>query len=168
MMKPPGDAEVAKLFDAHGRALLLYARQWVGPAEAEDVLQRVFVRLLAGGRMPADPRPWLFRCVRNEAIALWRSRRRRSRREQAAASGPSNWFAPRPEDPLDAAAAQAALEGLPADQREVVTLRLWSGLTLTEIAAVTGVAVSTAQRRYVAALDALRERLEKPCKTQNP
>src|SRR5947209_4232659 len=115
MSKPPGDAAVAEWFDAHSRALLLYARQWVGPAEAEDVLQRVFVRLLAGGTLPADPRPWLFRCVRNEAIGAWRSARRRARREQAAAGAAAGWFVPRPEDPLDARTAQAALEALPAD-----------------------------------------------------
>ena len=141
MSKAGGDARIAELFDAHARALLLYARQWVGPADAEDVLQRVFVKLLAGGRSPAEPRSWLFRCVRNEAIANWRSSRRRARREQTAAAHPPAWFAPSPGDPLDAAAAQAALESLRAEQREAVTLRLWGGLTLTEIADVTGVAI---------------------------
>jgi len=168
MNNPGGDAKIAELFDAHARAMVLYGRQWLGPADAEDVLQRVFVRMLAGGPIPAEPRPWLFRCVRNEAIATWRSVHRRARREQAVASFAPAWFAPSPDDPLDARAAQAALQSLPAEQREVVTLRLWGGLALTEIAEVTGVAISTAQRRYVAALKALKQKLEDPCKTPNP
>jgi RNA polymerase sigma-70 factor (ECF subfamily) len=167
MSNRTGDAKVAELFDAHARALLLYARQWVGPADAEDVLQRIFVKLLAGDRLPAEPRSWLFRCARNEAIAIWRSHKRRSRREQAVASESSGWFVPSPGDPLDARAAQAALESLPAEQREAVALRLWGGLTLSETADVTGVAISTAQRRYVAAIEALRQKLEDPCKTPN-
>src|SRR3954452_1754003 len=91
---------VADMFEAHGPALLLYARQWVDAAAAEDVVQRVFVRLLASGRLPADARTWLFRCVRNEAISAWRSDRRRGRRERSAetADGEAEaaWFVPRP------------------------------------------------------------------------
>jgi RNA polymerase sigma-70 factor (ECF subfamily) len=159
---------VADMFEAHGPALLLYARQWVDAAAAEDVVQRVFVRLLASGRLPADARTWLFRCVRNEAISAWRSDRRRRRREQTAAATADGeagaaWFVPRPEDRIDAAAAQAALAALPAEQREIVTLRIWSSLTLAETGRVTGLPVSTVHHHYNAALKALRQRLESPC-----
>lgn len=161
------DADVvADMFEAHGPALLLYARQWVDAAGAEDVVQRVFVRLLASGRLPADARTWLFRCVRNEAISAWRSEQRRERRERSAAAGAdaaTAWFVPRPEDRIDAAAAQAALAALPAEQREIVTLRIWSGLTLAEVGRVTGLPVSTVHHHYNAALKALRQRLESPC-----
>src|SRR4051794_7840601 len=123
-----GAEAVADMFEAHGPALLLYARQWVDAAAAEDVVQRVFVRLLASGRLPADARTWLFRCVRNEAISAWRSDGRRGRRERSAATADGEaeaaWFVPRPEDRIDAAAAQAALAALPAEQREIVTLRI--------------------------------------------
>jgi RNA polymerase sigma-70 factor (ECF subfamily) len=163
MNKPSGNNAVAELFDAHSRALLLYARQWVGAAGAEDVVQRVFVRLVSSGRLPAEPRRWLFRCVRNEAISYRRSEDRRSRREQAVASEAKGWFVPDPGDRLDANDVQAALEALPPDQREVVVLRLWSGLTLSEIAGVTGAAVSTVHARYASAVTTLRQKLEYPC-----
>lgn len=169
MNPPAADDPVTEMFHAHGRALLLYARQWVGPAGAEDVVQRVFVRLLAaGGARPADPRTWLFRCVRNEAASAWRADRRRSQRERSAAGAAPTWFVPRPEDRIDAAAAEAALQALPPVQREVVTLRVWSGLTLAETAEVTGLAVSSAHHHFRAGLAALRQRLESPCKTPNP
>src|SRR5437763_9540367 len=141
MMQPPAHASIRELFEAHADALLLYARQWLGAARAEDVVQDVFLRLLAGGRLPSEPRTWLFRCVRNAAISAWRSDRRRGRREQAAGRGRADWFVPRPEDRIDAEAAQEALRALSAVQREVVTLRIWSGLTLAEIGQVTGLVV---------------------------
>ena len=168
MTPPDGEATVAALFEAHAPALVLYARQWVGPADAEDVLQRVFVRLLASRRLPRDPRPWLFRCVRNEAIAAWRSDQRRVRREAASAAAGDDWFVPSTDDPLDGRTAQAALLELPAEQREAITLRFWSGLTLAEIASVTCVDPSTVQRRCEAALAALRQRLEQKCRSRNP
>src|SRR5262245_22273487 len=123
-MKPSENDRVAEIFNAHARALLLYARQWVGGAAAEDVVQKVFMRLLAGDRLPSEPRTWLYRCVRNEAISLWRADRRRDQRERSVAEGALAWFVPRPEDRIDATIAQEALAALPPHQREVVTLRL--------------------------------------------
>jgi len=163
MSEPALNDAVAAMYAAHSRALLLYARQWADDAAAEDVVQRVFLRLLADGRLPAEPRTWLFRCVRNEAISAARSQKRRDRREQSAATGPGSWFVARPEDRIDAQAAQQVLLALPQPQREVVTLRIWSGLTFGEIAQITGMPISTVHGHYYAALAALRQRLESPC-----
>jgi RNA polymerase sigma-70 factor (ECF subfamily) len=163
-MKPPANAQIRELFKMHSEALLLYARQWLGAAQAEDVVQEVFLKLLAGGRLPDEPRTWLFRCVRNASISAWRSSRRRDRREQATAQESTAWFVPRPEDRLDAQTAQQALAHLPPIQREILTLRIWSGLTLAQIAEVTGIAVSAVHGHYRTGLAAMRERLEQPCK----
>src|SRR5690348_12584709 len=123
MKQDRGDQAVAELYDRHAPALLLYARLWVGSAEAEDAVQRVFVGLIAGGKIPAEPRTWLFRCVRNEALQVLRSGRRRERREGRVASARGAWFEARSDDLLNAAEAQTALEALPAELREIVTLR---------------------------------------------
>ena len=165
-MKQPEGASVTELFRAHASALLLYARQWLEPTAAEDVVQEVFVRLLAGRRMPDEPRTWLFRCVRNAAISAWRSRRRRDMREQSSAS--AAWFVARPEDRIDAKAAQEALTKLAPGQREIVTLRIWSGLTLAEIGDVTGLPTSTIHDQYRAALKEMREQLERSCRNLRP
>ena len=146
-------------FGEHGPALLLYARQWLDAAAAEDAVQRVFVRLITAGRLPADVRPWLFRCVRNEAVSQARSSRRRRDREAVAPPPP---FLPGPDAGLDAADVARAVAALPVDQREVVVLRVWSGLTLAEASAVTGRPVSTLHDQYRAALSALRSHLEPP------
>ena len=156
------------MFNEHARVLLLYARQWVDAAAAEDIVQRVFVRLLAQNQLPKDVRTWLFRCVRNETISIWRSDQRRGRRERSVAEGKAPWFIPQPEDRIDARAAQEALASLPASQREVVMLRIWSGLTLAQVASVTGLAVSTVHDQYNAALSSMRQRLESPCRNPAP
>jgi RNA polymerase sigma-70 factor (ECF subfamily) len=80
------------------------------------------------------------------------------------ATSVGGWFVSQPDDLLSADEAQRALESLSPELREVVTLRLWGDLTLSEIAEITEVAVSTVHNRYTAAVELLREKLEIPCK----
>jgi RNA polymerase sigma-70 factor (ECF subfamily) len=160
-MKPEA---LAQLFDRHAAALVLYARQWC--AAAEDVVQEAFIKL---ARTPppvqADLTPWLYQVVRNAAISAARAEQCRRRHEaEAARRGPA-WFVPADDRRLDAAEAAAALQGLPAEQREVVIARLWGGLSFEQVAAVTSVSASAAHRHYHAGLAALRERLSRCPKT---
>ena len=68
-------------------------------------------------------------------------------------------FDPRPEQKETAAIVEKALQALPEDQREVVTLKLWGDLTFNEIAALTGTSINTIAGRYRYALQALHKRL---------
>jgi RNA polymerase sigma-70 factor (ECF subfamily) len=52
------------------------------------------------------------------------------------------------------------LANLPDEQREVIVLRLWSGLTLAEVAELCQAPVSTVFSRYRTGLAALRRRFE--------
>jgi RNA polymerase sigma-70 factor (ECF subfamily) len=52
-----------------------------------------------------------------------------------------------------------ALSKLPEDQREVVTLKLWGGLTFQEIATAMGISINTVAGRYRYALGALQKQL---------
>jgi RNA polymerase sigma-70 factor (ECF subfamily) len=156
------DEKIAQAYDAYAPALMLYARQWIDSSAAEDVIQKVFMKLIAGGRLPANFRTWLYRCVRNEAISAGRSDRRRSQREYSKATEPL--FRPSPDAAMDAIDVQQALSSLPPEIREVVTLRIWSGLTLAEISAVTGSPISTIHDQYKAALAAMKQKLEAPCR----
>jgi RNA polymerase sigma-70 factor (ECF subfamily) len=56
-------------------------------------------------------------------------------------------------------ALQGALRGLPPDQRAVVHLKLWTGLTFEAIAGVLGIPLNTAASRYRYGLDKIRSRL---------
>jgi RNA polymerase sigma factor (sigma-70 family) len=97
--------------------------------------------------------------VRNRAISAARSAQRR-RRHEAKASRPEPWFLSSADAILDAAAVTQALDALPAEPREVITLHLWGGLSFVEIGEVLSCSASSAHRWYQAALQQLRERIE--------
>src|ERR1700736_3271383 len=119
--------EFASLVDLHGPSLILYARQWC--RAPEDVVQDAFLKLVALRQPPREVVPWLYHVVRNAAIDAARVARRRQKRE---AAQPARWFVEPEVDGLDAAAAVAALERLPADLREVIVARLWGGLSFEQ------------------------------------
>jgi len=153
-------AKLADWYAAWGGGLVLYARQWVDPAGAEDAVQEVFVRLMAQPAQPANVKAWLYLATRNAAVAAGRSVRRRARWERAVAERVGPLFEADPAGRIDAAAAEAALAELPPGLREVVVLRVWGGMTLAEVAAVTGGAVSTVFDQYRAAIARVRKSLE--------
>jgi RNA polymerase sigma-70 factor (ECF subfamily) len=159
-----GPREVTRLIDRYAGPLMLYARQW--SAAPEDVVQDAFVKLVAQTRPPDDPIAWLYRVVRNGAIDGAKLARRRQSRESAVAR-PVRWFVESAVDGLDAEAAVAALQQLPAEQREVIIARLWGGLNFEQIADVAGTSASTAFRRYGAGIDALRRALGVACPDQS-
>jgi RNA polymerase sigma-70 factor (ECF subfamily) len=161
--------DVRHLYDRHGPALLAYACSFVvDVAAGEDVLHQVFLRLLQKNTpVPDVPLAYLYRSVRNAAL----NARRDGQRELAhdfAASEHGVLFEHRDGGNREAALAlQSALFALPEEQREVVVLRIWSGMTFDEVAALTGVPLNTAASRYRYALETLREQL-KPYVKQKP
>jgi RNA polymerase sigma factor (sigma-70 family) len=155
-----------QLVDEHAAALELYARQWC--AAPEDVVQEAFLKLVTQSRMPRNVVPWLFRVVRNQAINVLRSAQRRRKHEtRAAERNPQQLFAGEGAAGegtlLDGEAATLALQALPEQQREIITLHLWGGLTFAEIAEVIDSSASTVHRWYLAGLNQLRERLDVLC-----
>lgn len=151
---------LGRLLDEHAAALELYARGWCD--SPEDVVQEAFLKLAAQGRLPENPAAWLYRVVRNGAVSASRSADRRRRHESAAASREPSFTAPEGAE-LDATSAAAALGQLSGEQREVIVAHLWGGLTFGEVGELAGCSSSTAHRRYVAGLSALRERLGVEC-----
>ncbi len=155
---------LSRLLDQHGAALVLYAQQWCDTPE--DVVQEAFLRLMQQRPVPENCVGWLYRVVRNEAVSVSRSAGRRTRYELAASRDNKSWFVETCEETLDAAAAVAALKTLPIEQREAIVLRLWSGLSFEEIAELIEKSTSTAHRRYLAGLTALRKEGSVPCLNQ--
>ncbi len=161
------DSELlGSLVDRFAATLVLYARQWCD--EADDVVQEAFVKLAAQRTPPQNSAAWLFRTVRNGAINTGIARQRRRRHETEAAASAPAWFEAGPPEGLDVAvdpeSAQAALAGLPIEQREVIVAHLWGGLSFEQIAELAGISASTAHRHYHAGLSTLRERLGVPCR----
>ncbi|HEV3020889.1 MAG TPA: sigma-70 family RNA polymerase sigma factor [Pirellulales bacterium] len=154
LMMTPG--YVAKLVDTHAAALVLYARQWCG--ESEDVVQEAFIKLVRQCPPPTDAVAWLYRVVRNRAIDVGKTARRRQRRESSVAR-PERWFVENEIDGLDAETAMAALAQLADDEREVIVAKHWGGLSFEQIGHVVGCSASTAFRRYTAGVEGLRKQL---------
>lgn len=156
--------DIAHLVDTYGPLLVLYARQWC--AAPEDVVQDAFLKFVALDPPPRQAVPWLYRVVRNRAIDASRTDRRRKERESAV-GGSTRWFVEADIGGLDAEAAAKALERLPIEEREVIVARLWGGLRFEQIGELAGCSASTAQRRFSAGIDALRQELGFPCPTTN-
>jgi len=148
--------QVRELYEKHGGALAAYACCCgLDFASAEDAVQQVFLKLLRGeASVVRTPIAYLYRALRNVSFN-WR----RDRKRETGFVEPEKWFIHERGAPEEVLALQNALRELPEEQREVVFLRIWSGLTLQEIAEATKMPMNTVASRYRYALEKLRERL---------
>jgi RNA polymerase sigma-70 factor, ECF subfamily len=148
---------VKELYEKHGNALAAYACCCgLDFAAAEDAVQQVFLKVLRGDTSaPRLPVAYLYRAVRNASFNL-----RRSRLHETGPVEPEKWFVRDGGAAEEVLALQSALSELPEEQREVVFLRIWSGLTLKEIADAMKIPMNTTASRYRYALEKLRERLK--------
>lgn len=125
-------------------------RYFGSAAEVEDATQEVFVRLAATGKTiaPADEQPYLRRAARNIAIDGWRKSPQREGLQRVALE--DDFEAPELQtdaDHTDAHAGQyqmldrldAAIQELPARQREAFTLHRIEGHTVEETARRMGI-----------------------------
>jgi RNA polymerase sigma-70 factor (ECF subfamily) len=157
---------IGRLLDEHGPALALYAAQWTDAAD--DCVQEALVELARQPAVPDCVVAWLYRVVKNRALNAARGARRRRERESRVAherfvlSQSAGAF-----DRGDALAVVEALDRLAMNEREVVVMRIWGGLTFEEIAAALEVSSSTAHRMYQQALSQMRDVLEAPCSPKN-
>jgi RNA polymerase sigma-70 factor (ECF subfamily) len=163
-----GDAGAfAALYDRLAVRLLNTARTMTASAAlAEDLVHDVFAELVVHRHRLAavtDLDAYVFTMLRH-AVSRVRRRAaidRRARAAVLASRTAEGRLADRPVDVPDDGL-EAAIAALPADQREVVALKIDGGLTFQEIAAVTGVSANTAASRYRYALEKLRTRLQPP------
>lgn len=154
-------AALAKIYRRYGGFLLALALRIVRERnEAEDLLHDVFVEAWRSAKA-FDPgrgsvRTWL--AIRTRSRALDRKKSARVSRN-AGDSGldavSSN--APRPNP--DSQRVRSALEALSIDQRRVVELAYFEGLSCSEIADKLGVPIGTVKSRLAAGLHRLREAL---------
>jgi len=147
---------VGRLYDRFAAGLYRYALIVLAdPDGAADVIQQVFTAIVARqGRKEAlkDGERYLRRSVRNECFSHLRARSRRP-----AISDAPLLEAVAPEvDPAERIAIEQALPVLPADQREVIHLKVFEGMTFQEIADMTGESINTIGSRYRYAIDKLR------------
>jgi RNA polymerase sigma-70 factor, ECF subfamily len=159
------ETEIERLYDGHAQPLYAFLLNLTrDEADTRDLLQDVFVKLarepqlLSGVR---DERAFLIRLAHNAAIDLMRRRGTRDRTKENFAAETISPFAPagNPDEKFYREELSNALAELPPDQRAVVHLKLWEGLTFEEIAAALEISPNTAASRYRYGLDKLRGRL---------
>ena len=152
-------------------------RRVIDQDEADDILQDVFEELVEAWRLP-DPveqvGAWLFRVARNRIIDRFRKKKEAPLSDSVDADADAadgeyrlDLALPSADAGPEAAYARAALldtlraalEELPANQREVFVAHELDGRSFKEMSAATGVSVNTllARKRY--AVLHLRERL---------
>jgi RNA polymerase sigma-70 factor (ECF subfamily) len=165
-----GDRDcLAALYDRYAPALLAIGRRILGDRrEAEDLLHDVFIEVWrqAGDydESRGSVRGWLLMRMRSRAL---------DRRKSAAISKRADLPAPDAvvdahgaqggEDPTlgpDRQAVRRALEQLPAEQRQVLELGYFEGLSSSEIAERVRAPIGTVKSRVAAALTKLRAAVE--------
>jgi RNA polymerase sigma-70 factor, ECF subfamily len=158
---PPDDGPadwLGVLYDRYADALYRYAMMILAnPAAASDAVQQVFLGLARrpAGHVRSDER-YLRRAVRNECYSALRRRRR----DMTVSDAPLlEAVAATEEHPEDRLAIEAAIRTLPAEQREVLHLKVFEGLTFHEIADQLSEPINTVASRYRYAIEKLRERL---------
>lgn len=146
-MKMPAGPDIARLYDEHAQPLYAFLLNFAREPN-----------LLRGIR---DERAFLIRLAHNAAIDLIRRRGTREKTKENFAAENLSVFAPteNPDEQFFRDELSAALGELPEEQRAVVHLKLWSGLTFEQIAAALNLSPNTAASRYRYGLDKLRARL---------
>jgi len=148
-------------FARHGAKLLLFARQQSRrPDEAEDLVQEAFVRIWRLYGHTGEVAPGLvYRAIRRLAIDWARSIDRRKLREnKVALDSPLSFNFDRTlEQDERKQALLRAVERLPAEQKEVLTLKIWAELTFDEIARTLDESLNTVASRYRYALQKLKD-----------
>ncbi len=145
-----------RVYDECAAQLVLYGRALgLGHAEAEDVLHDTFRSLLELKESPLEAKFYAIRSFRNRALNHRRSLWRRLARELES----HRWFESANDVSPAEAAAMSELARLPAEQREVIVLRLWHNLTYEEIARLLGLSPNTTAGRYRYGIARLRRTL---------
>lgn len=161
-----GDADAfGQIFDRyHGPVHRYIASRVRRPVDAEDLTQTVFVKALeALPRYESRGVPfggWLFRLARNAVIDHVRTRREHADLEMVGGqlgedASPDEIAATRQD--IDAVA--AALERLTAEQRDVIELRFFAGLSAREAAVAMSKQEGTIRGLQFRAIAALRRAL---------
>ena len=141
------------LYEARAAQLVLYGRALgLSHCEAEDVLQETFMALMRLDEAPVEPVHYCLRTFRNRALNYRRGLWRRLTRELES----RRWFERDSEESPAERAAMRCLAQLPAEQREVIVLKIWHEHTFEEIGGLLDVSPNTVAGRYRYGLKKIR------------
>ncbi len=165
---------VSQLLERHTRRVRDYVRMMVKDDDvADDLAQEVLikvVKVLDEGRYTDKGRflPWVLRIAHNRVLDYFRAQKQVKTVSESSAGfdilGSKNFAEPSIEDKLiseqQAEEVRRLIEELPAEQRDVVKMRYYEGLSFKEIAEHTGVSINTALGRMRYALINMRQMIK--------
>jgi RNA polymerase sigma-70 factor (ECF subfamily) len=130
---------------------------------AEDAVQETFASVWRGASSYRPERgpgaPWIYAVARNAIVD-----RARARTEPAVEAPDQQSHEPGPPERAEASwtawRVHRALEELPDNERTVIELAYWSGLSQSEVAEYLGIPLGTVKTRTRAALARLADQLE--------
>ncbi len=164
-----GDRDAfARLYDRHSSLALGLLTRMIGDrATAEEILQETFLQVWQQARRFSPelgrPRAWILMMARSRALDRLRSSGARLRREDVVMRE-----SPQDEHPVGTAgleaserrrSVRAALEQLPAEQRQALELAFFEGLTHTQIADRLTTPLGTVKSRILLGMGKLRQSL---------
>jgi RNA polymerase sigma-70 factor (ECF subfamily) len=159
-----------EIFDRHAPSIYRYLRRRVGDQLAEELTAETFTRALHARRQfsvaRASALPWLYGIATNLIRMHARTERRRQHARQLLPGIPSDpGSTSEIDDRVDAQALgpalTAVLEALPDDQREVLLLHAWAGLSPAEISEALSISGGAARKRLHRARTSAAERLRR-------
>ena len=155
------EAAMAALYDRYSRIVYSVSLRVLRDVPAaEDVLQEIFMQVWRNpGSFLATKGSlggWLAVVARNRSIDTLRRRRPTDQVEEVALASPFN-LAEEAERNSLMERARAAIVHLPGEQRKMLEMAFFDGLTHTEIAEVTGDPLGTVKTRIRSALLTLRK-----------
>ena len=165
---------ISQLIERHSRRVRDYIQMMVKDEdEADDIFQETFikaVRVIDDGRYTDNGKflSWILRIAHNQVIDHFRARKQDKTTNEAEAGydmlGSLRFSEGNVEDAMVSEQIEADIrmlvELLPAEQREVVMMRYFSGLSFKEIAEQTDVSINTALGRMRYALINLRRMIK--------
>ncbi len=156
------------LYKRYSRSVLGLALRRLGDrGRAEDALQETFAAIWRAARTYNPERgpaaPWLFAVARNSIADRGRARREppaEAPDEPSSEAGPDE----RAEFSWVSWRVHSALEVLPDQERRLIELAYWSGLSQSEIAGLEGIPLGTVKTRTRSALARLADELQEELK----
>ncbi|MBR1633141.1 MAG: RNA polymerase sigma-70 factor [Bacteroidales bacterium] len=150
---------IDSLFRKEYRPLCIYALHYLGDtSDSEDVVSDAFGKLwdrISSEGSPANPRAWLYTCVRNACIDLLRARGHETLLPRDLEGSISD------EEAIDRSAIEArlwtAIERMPEKRRQIFLMAKRDGMSYDEIAAELGISANTVRNHVENAFTSLRE-----------
>ena len=150
------DDELRRLVEQYSPSLLRLACTRLSPADAEDAVQEVFLKLVTARPVfqgPEHEKAWLIRATLHRASDIRRRAERRNVALDEAACGAA--APPEGESPL-----LSAVQALPETYSSVIHLYYYEGYSIKEIANLLGLPAATVGTRLARGRDRLRQLLK--------